>query len=85
MSQSAGAVRVVAEYVPRGAQMPVAGVLEFESVPSVLGQLFDESPRIGSPLSRSHAVLEQVDHDAEERRRHRERNREVERQQADFD
>lgn len=85
-----GRIRVVASYAPAGAQMPQSGTLEFETAPAATPLLGDEIPRPGSGVSLESGDTEdaaalRLKLEAAEKELSRLRNREVERQQADFE
>ncbi|BCU78536.1 glycoside hydrolase family 2 TIM barrel-domain containing protein [Luteolibacter sp. LG18] len=86
-----GKVRIVARFVPAGAQMPQTGVLEFETAPAPGAFVQDEIPEPGHGV----AVVAQGGEDTvdslrlkletSEKELNRLRNREVERQQTEFE
>lgn len=86
-----GKVRVVARYVPGGAQMPQSGVLEFETHPALGPFVQDETPGSShAETGSSSGSDENVDSlrlklEAAEKALNLLRNREVERQQSDFE
>lgn len=86
-----GKIRIVARFVPAGAQMPQTGVLEFETAAAPGRFIQDEIPEPGH----GQAVVKSDSGDnidslrlkleATEKELNRLRNREVERQQSDFE
>ena len=90
LSSKAGKVRVTAAYVPAGSQMPERGVLEFDTTASKLSFLQDELPQAGASAAAAPAAADdsaslRLRLDAAEKALNRLRNREVEKQQGEFE
>ncbi len=86
-----GKIRIVAEVLQKGSQMPVSGVLEIETVPSSVPLLYEEreASQIGKNTVENLPVqTENIDQSQEIERLRKELNtlklKEVERQQAEF-
>ena len=86
-----GKIRVVARYVPEGAQMPQSGVLEFETKPAPGSFIQDEQPDPEHTAAGSRTAEDEdvealrLKLEASEKALNLLRNREVERQQSDFE
>lgn len=91
LGAKAGPVRIVARYVPEGAQMPQAAVLEFETKAAPGPFLQDEIPQPGASVASAKGeeteVLDdlRLKLDASEKELNLMRNREVEHQQQEFE
>lgn len=92
VSTRPGRIRVVASYSPAGAQMPQSGVLEFSTAAPAGVSMHDEVPGtgaagVGAPATAGGADVAELKLRLEsaEKELNRLRNREVEKQQADFE